>query len=94
MPSDLCPFCGAVERYVEAGHVWPCCQQSQDAEQAVDALEQADRADDDALVAAALAYWPDLAADLPVMRQPLSHVPQMVGTEHANHTTAGVRRAA
>lgn len=81
MRSDLCPWCGG-QPTIEDGQLWPCCQQAQDAEQACEALEQADRQDDDAAAAEALAYWPELAADLAAMRQNLTH------------TTAGARRAA
>lgn len=91
-PSDPCPWCGD-DPHCNAAHGVACCSRAQDAEEACEALD-ASEPPDEVLEAAALTYWPELAADLPVIRQRLSHQPQMLGTEHLNHTTNGAQRAA
>lgn len=49
-----------------------CCIMEQETERACEALEASD-APDEVLAAAALFYWPELLADLPLTRQPLTH---------------------
>lgn len=93
-PSDLCPWCHQhPDTNARDGGGASCCEQAQDAEAATEALEASDTPDE-RLVQAAVVYWPDLAADLAVMRQPVSHRRHIVGTEQMNHTTIGARRAA
>lgn len=89
-PSEPCPWCACPPP--DDGAI--CCRHALEAEEACEALEASENSNDEALLAAALTYWPDIAVDLAFMRHPVSHHRNIVGTEHMNHTTNGARRAA
>jgi hypothetical protein len=88
IPGDRCPWCDCKYRLdddiderdhiegvgsINYGTPAFCCVMDQQAEEACEALAASDRANDEALAAAAVAYWPELSADLPVIRQRMTH---------------------